>query len=174
MNKAFLLLGSNLGDRLRNLLLARKTIEKTTGKVVSASGFYETEPWGNKEQPCFINQALILDTSLAPTTLLKTLLDIELEYGRKREQKWGARTLDIDILFFDDLIISQEELKLPHQELHNRNFVLAPMAEIAPDFIHPVFNVSIKTLFERCEDTLEVKRLYQEAITLSSSLSSFS
>lgn len=159
MNKAYLLTGGNMGDRKRNLATAYKHIEQQCGKISKASAIYETAAWGKTNQPSFLNQALEIQTSLAPTQLLKKILHIERELGRVRDEKYGPRIIDIDILLFNDNVYDYPSLKIPHPELQNRRFVLAPLAEIAASFIHPVFKKTIADLLELCPDKLEVSKI---------------
>jgi 2-amino-4-hydroxy-6-hydroxymethyldihydropteridine diphosphokinase len=159
MNVAYLLIGGNMGDRLNNLSQAKDAIEKACGNVINASSVYETEAWGLREQDPFYNQAIIVHTSFDASTFLQCLLNIESLIGRVREEKYGPRLIDIDIIFFNDDIISSEELTVPHPELQNRRFVLLPLNEVAPEKIHPVFKKTVKQLLEDCKDQLEVVKL---------------
>ena len=158
MNKAYLLTGGNMGNREKNLARAKALISELAGKVTRSSAFYETAAWGKTDQPSFYNQALEIETSLLPKELLKQLLDIEKKLGRKREEKYGPRTIDIDILLYADQISNDPLLRIPHPELQNRRFALTPLAEIGPGLIHPVFKKSITELLAICPDTLEVTR----------------
>ncbi len=146
MGRAFIGLGSNLGDRLENLRRALAEMEKAEIGVVKMSSIYETEPYGVKNQNSFLNMVVEAQTGLCPRDLLATLLRIEKQMGRKRDKKWGPRIIDLDILFYDDLILDAEDLKIPHPDIANRIFVLLPMFEIAPDYIHPVEKKSIGRL----------------------------
>ncbi len=140
-------LGSNLGDRQRYLSKAEEliaNIDKTT--INGLSSIYQTEPVGKVNQDCFLNQVMQIDTLLSPEELLAELKTIETVLGRERTIKWGPRTIDLDILFFDSFVVDQEDLVIPHSELHNRMFVLVPLNEIAPEFVHPVLNVSVSGL----------------------------
>lgn len=159
MNKAYLLIGGNLGNRLKNLELALHAIKKQAGKIVKQSSIYETAAWGNTDQPAFYNQALCVETKLAADDLLACLLDIEEGLGRKRGEKFGPRIIDIDILFLNDEIHQTPILSIPHPQLQNRRFVLVPLQEIAPRLIHPTLNKSVKELLKICTDTLAVKKL---------------
>jgi 2-amino-4-hydroxy-6-hydroxymethyldihydropteridine diphosphokinase len=159
MNKAYLLTGGNLGNRLNNLEEARKLIEQHCGKIVQRSSIYETAAWGFKDQPDFYNQALEIATKLSPTELMKTILRIEEKMGRKREIKMGPRIIDIDILLFNNEIIHQPQLSIPHERLHERKFALMPLAEIAPDLIHPVLHKTITLLLSETKDTLDVHKI---------------
>jgi 2-amino-4-hydroxy-6-hydroxymethyldihydropteridine diphosphokinase len=157
---AYLLLGSNLGNKEDNLKNAVKLLKKF-GKVRKHSAIYETEPWGFSDERNFFNAAICLETSLNPFELLTEILKIEISIGRKRQIKqWVAREIDIDIIFFDNLILSEEFLTIPHPHLKNRKFALAPLNEIAPSFIHPVLGKSITELLKECLDDCEVEILH--------------
>ena len=155
-NEIYLLLGSNLGDRLHYLQEARKLIAEKIGEISLASGLYETEPWGISEQPPYLNQALQVSTSLPPTDLMHSLLHIEQQLGRSRGGKWGPRSIDIDILFYGNTILNTPDLVIPHPELPHRNFALIPMLEIAPELVHPQLGKTIEELFDESEDPLDV------------------
>lgn len=143
----FLGLGSNLGDRESYLSHAIATLSSHVSiNVIVQSSVIETEPMGIEHQGKFLNAVIEIETSLTPQKLLQACLDIEIQHGRIRGEKWGPRTIDIDILFFDDQLIQEEGLHVPHPEVHNRAFALQPMAEIAPDFVHPRFNRDMKTM----------------------------
>jgi 2-amino-4-hydroxy-6-hydroxymethyldihydropteridine diphosphokinase len=144
---------------MANLASARKLIEQKAGSIGKLSAIYETAPWGNTEQPAFYNQALQIYTPQSPQILLNNLLQIENELGRVRTEKYGARTIDIDILFFNNEIINTPSLTVPHRLMTERMFVLAPLNEIAADVVHPVLNKTISELLNACEDVLEVKRV---------------
>jgi len=159
MNKAYLLTGGNLGDRESTLRTAREQIEAQCGVIRAASSLYETAAWGNNDQPAFLNQALELETGLSPRQLLRRVLKIEKQMGRVREEKYGPRIIDIDILLFNDEIHRYPLLKLPHPELPNRRFALTPLAEIAPELIHPVLHQTIAAMLASCQDTLPVKKM---------------
>lgn len=162
-HKTHLLLGGNLGDRHANLAAARQLIGQRIGQVVKASSLYETQPWGKPDQPDFLNQALEVATDLKPEAVLTAVLKIEKELGRQREDKWTARTIDIDLLFFDAKILKTKDLTLPHPHLHERNFALVPMLEIAPNKQHPIFKKTIEELYEASEDDLDVVMLDDES-----------
>jgi 2-amino-4-hydroxy-6-hydroxymethyldihydropteridine diphosphokinase len=157
MNTAILLIGGNLGNRTENLQQAVQTIHQQAGKVVKVSALYETAPWGNVQQPDYLNQALQIETELGPLPLLHTLLEIERSIGRIRQEKWGARVIDIDIIFYNDAVISGPELKVPHPRMQNRLFVLVPLNEILPGWEHPVLHEPISALLAQCKDELPVK-----------------
>ncbi len=157
MNRAYLLLGSNLGNREENLKISKELIGLECGKILQSSLIYETEPWGTINQPLFLNQALKLATSLTSSELIKTVLKIETTMGRLRVEKMGPRLIDIDILFFNDEILETEMLQLPHPELQNRKFVLTPLAEIAPLLFHSILNKTVIQLLNGCKDEMKVK-----------------
>jgi len=159
MNKAFLLLGGNLGKREQNLEAARENINIHCGTIVKTSSLYETAAWGNTEQPSFLNQALEIRTSLTAVQLIRSILKVEKQMGRTRQEKYGPRLIDIDILLFNNDIHNLKFLKVPHPEMQNRRFALLPLQEIAPGIIHPVLNKSITALLDECKDELKVKRI---------------
>ena len=157
MNQAFILLGTNLGDKIANLQQAILSISANLISIVSYSDIYETEAWGNTNQDNFYNQVIELNTELSAVDLLQKLLQIEIQMGRVRNQKWEARIIDLDILYFNHEIIDTENLKVPHPYLHVRRFTLAPLVQIAAEFLHPVFNKTNTALLENCSDNSEVK-----------------
>ncbi len=154
-NGIFLGTGTNLGDRLDNLRSANQLIEEQVGAILRASSVYQTEAWGITDQPTFYNQVLLLDTVLKPLLLLNAILDIEIQMGRIRKEKWGSRLIDIDLLFYNQLQVYSSELMLPHPFIAERNFVLAPMAELAPDFVHPKLQKTMKALLADSQDPLK-------------------
>jgi len=141
---AYISIGSNLGDREENCRQAIKLIEKNGIVVKKQSLMYETEPWGVKDQPKFINMAIEAETDKKPEELLRVLKEIEKEIGRTESVKWGPRVIDLDILFYDDLILKIPGLEIPHPLLHEREFVLKPLCEIAPDKKHPITGKTVK------------------------------
>ena len=149
-------LGSNLGTPSQNLKSAILAIAEKVGQISIKSSIYRTEAWGETEQPDFLNQSILVTTALSAEMVLDTILNIETEMGRIREQKWGPRLIDIDLLFYDNLILKTASLTIPHPEIPYRNFVLIPTMEIFGDFIHPVFNLSIEELYLRSRDEGEV------------------
>ena len=159
MNKAYLLTGGNLGDREKNLAFAKEFIQQQCGTIVAASSLYETAAWGNTDQPAFLNQALELDTAFNARQLIRRILKIEKLMGRVRKEKYGPRIIDIDILLFNNEKHNYQFLRLPHPEMQNRRFALLPLAEIAPDIVHPVLNKTITKLLNECEDELDVKKI---------------
>ena len=156
MNKAYLITGGNIGDRKKNLNLAAGFIEERIGDILKSSLLYETAAWGNTDQPSFYNQVHLIKTSLSPENLMSSILSIEKEMGRIRSEKNAARTIDIDILFYNSEIIQTSSVVVPHKEIQNRKFVLRPLLELCPEFTHPVFHKTITQLNEETLDTLEV------------------
>ncbi len=159
MNNVFLLLGSNLGQRELLLQKAINKIAANIGEITQQSSIYETQSWGRENEPDYLNQVITAETEMPANTVLTQILDIELQLGRKRFEKWGSRLIDIDILFFNSDVIEQHNLTIPHPQLHNRRFTLEPLAEIAPNFIHPVLNKTIVALKNELNDNLVVKKL---------------
>lgn len=145
---AYLALGTNIGNKRRNMITAAALLAERVGDVLALSGFYETEPWGFQSDNTFLNAALQLDTGLPPLELLKATQEIELEMGRTQKSNgaYHDRIIDIDILLYDDLILQTPELTLPHPLMHERQFVMEPLAEIAPNVIHPVFKKPVVSL----------------------------
>lgn len=167
MFRVFLGLGSNLGDRQGHLRAGLHGIRKKIGDLKSVSGLYETEPWGVENQDSYYNLAVEVSTPLLPLRLLHTIREIELECGRERKEKWGSRTLDIDLLLFEDYHFTLPGLTVPHPRLTERNFVLYPLAEIAPAFVHPGKRLTVAGLKERCPDTGWINRNADANITCS-------
>ena len=157
--KTFLLLGSNLGERKINLANAINLIEENIAPVINRSSIYITKAWGKTDQPDFYNQAIQIETDLEPLALLKEIKAIEKELGRVSNEKWGARIIDIDILFYGTQVFESDSLTIPHPFLHERMFTLKPLEEIAPDFVHPKLNKRIAELIAECKDSLEVSVL---------------
>ena len=156
MNEVYLQLGSNIGERLDNLNQSIKIITERIGNVLEKSSVYESTPWGVENQRNFLNQVIFVKSNFDPYTILDLVLQIEKDMGRVRIEKWGERIIDIDILFIDDFIIESENLCIPHEFIAKRKFVLQPMCEIAPDFIHPKLNKTISQLLEECIDEEKV------------------
>lgn len=156
MNRVCFLLGSNEGDRVATLNQAIKLMEEAGVIIRSRSLLYQTAAWGLTEQPDFLNMAIYAETELTAVDLLQVIGEIEVELGRQREVKWGQRTLDIDIIFFNEDIVNFADLTIPHPHMQDRRFVLMPMAEIVPDWQHPVLHKSVAELLEECPDKLPV------------------
>ncbi len=157
--KAYVGLGSNLGDRAGNLLLAVRGMTHAAMTVTCLSSIYETEPLSDVEQPPFLNMVAEIGNHLpTPEQMMARLLRIEFALGRTRDVKDGPRTIDLDLLFYGDMESDTEFLRLPHPRLHERRFVLAPLAEIAPRLVHPALNRSVEELLETLSDKSEVKR----------------
>ena len=154
----YLSLGSNLGDRAANLRLAIERLART-GTLLAVSSFYETEPVDFRDQPWFLNCVVALETGVSPGELLARVLDVEEEMGRRRTQDKGPRILDIDILLAADEVINQPGLKVPHPAMHERRFVLAPLVEIAPEAVHPIFRKTARELLAALPAGQSVKRL---------------
>ena len=149
LHTAYIALGSNLGDKEENLRRALELLEEHGVEVVKVSTFICTEPYGVTDQPQFLNAVCQVRTSLEPLALLHTLLGIEQEMGRVRLRYWGERNIDLDLLLYEDVVMDTPELKLPHPDMQNRDFVLLPLFEIAPELIHPVLRKNIRELKEK-------------------------
>lgn len=158
---AYILLGSNLGDREGILRRAIEMIECRCCRVMASSHLYESEPWGFESDDVFLNQVVCVKTTLSPHDLLNELLSIEITLGRDREhhyETYVSRPIDLDILYYDDLIIEDFDLVLPHPRLHLRRFTLEPLCDIAPKLIHPILGLSNEQLLQHCEDSSVVNR----------------
>lgn len=161
---AFIGIGSNLKDKEDNIHKAIKLIRGLdTTKVLDISSLYKTSPVGLLDQDWFINAVIKISTSLSPNALMNSLLGIEDKMGRIRREKWGERIIDLDILFYDDIILNEEGITLPHLYLHERKFVLKPFLDIDPDFVHPVFMKSIRQLYDELENDEEVIKIRENA-----------
>lgn len=156
---AYLLIGGNVGDKLNNLTTAIQTINQDCGTIQKVSSIYETAAWGFTNQPHFLNQVIVLKTTLQPEDLMQKLLQIEEKMGRKRLIKMGPRVIDLDILLIDDLIFNSTNLQLPHPQLPNRRFALLPLNEVANDIVHPVEKKTITQLLQDCKDNLDVQKI---------------
>jgi 2-amino-4-hydroxy-6-hydroxymethyldihydropteridine diphosphokinase len=145
--------GSNVGDRFAALSLAREALNSKAGIVIRHSSVYETEPWGFRTETNFLNQVLVLQTSLSPSKLMRVILDIEKEMGRKRNLLgYEPRIIDIDILLYGKDVIGTHSLHIPHPRMHQRKFVLVPLAEIAPELVHPVSKQKISEILQNVQD----------------------
>jgi 2-amino-4-hydroxy-6-hydroxymethyldihydropteridine diphosphokinase len=159
MNKAYLLTGGNEGDRYLNMQQARTNIEHICGRLLQVSSLYETAPWGETNQADFLNQVLLIETIWSPRELLKAILQMEEKGGRIRTVKNAPRTIDIDILFYDQMVIEEPGLSIPHPRIADRRFVLEPLNEISPGYEHPVLHKTIHQLLLECTDELAVKKI---------------
>jgi len=160
MNTVYLLIGGNLNDRFQLLEKANDSIANNIGTCIKKSSIYESEPWGFEASQNFLNQVLIFTTKLRPIEVLDECQKIENELGRIRESaNYSSRTMDIDILFYNNEIITEPRLIVPHEHLHKRRFTLEPLAELTPSFIHPLLNKSLKELLENCSDMSNVNKL---------------
>lgn len=146
MSIAYVALGSNLGERKQNILTALNYMEQSGLKILAVSSLLETEPYGVTDQPSFINAAVKIETELTAHDLLRLLLAIELKMGRVRKRHWGERNIDLDLILYDDKIMKDKDLIVPHPDMQNRLFVLSPLAEIAGDVVHPVFKITISDM----------------------------
>lgn len=159
MHILYVLVGGNIGNRRNNLEVALSWLQKEIGQVIRSSGVYETEAWGNNDQPDFYNQVHIINTPLSADEAMQKILDIEEKMGRVRTIKNAARIIDIDILFYNKEIINVTGLTVPHPEIANRRFVLVPLDELSPGFVHPTLHKTIHELLSTCKDGLEVKQV---------------
>ena len=159
MNKAYVLMGGNVGDTKTTFQRAIELLQAVCGTIVRASSIYQTAPWGKADQQNFLNQALLLTTDFSARDLMQSILAIEEKMGRQRLEKYGPRLIDIDILLFNDAVIEDTLVTIPHPELPYRRFALIPLAEIAAAIIHPVLKKTIEELLSDCPDQLSVSRL---------------
>ena len=158
MNKVYLLIGGNMGDRMANLAEARNWIHTEIGLILQASSIYETAAWGNTYQSDFLNQALYIESEFDAPTIMHKLLTIELNMGRIRDIPMGPRTIDLDVMYFNEEVIISDLITVPHPKLAARKFVLMPLAEIAPLYLHPILNKTNDTLLKECGDSLPVNK----------------
>ena len=156
---ALIALGSNQGQPLKQLAEAQRHISRRIGRIVKASSVYQTAAWGLEDQPDFLNQVLLVETPYPPLFVLKTALEIERHMGRRRIQKWGPRSIDLDLILFDQVILDHPDLTLPHPHMAERAFVLIPASEVAPNWRHPLTQQSLRELLEHCPDPLSVRKL---------------
>ena len=162
---AYIGIGSNLGTPEKNCTKAIEKISNTKDiKIISKSSFYQTEPIGGVQQGWFVNSAIEIETDLSPENLLSVLLNLELAMGRIRKEKWGPRLIDLDLLFYGNLVLENKSLILPHPEIQNRKFVLVPMSEIAENLIHPTLTKTIKTLHQESSDITIVKKVKRSTL----------
>ncbi|GAA5044089.1 2-amino-4-hydroxy-6-hydroxymethyldihydropteridine diphosphokinase [Marivirga lumbricoides] len=159
MEGIYVLLGTNMGEREENLQQALQLLAQNNIQILKLSSIYETAAWGKTDQQPFLNQVIEVSTTFNPSQLLQALLGVEAKLGRVRKEKWGERLIDLDILYYNDLIINSPHLQIPHTGIVDRRFTLVPLKEIAPDFIHPVHLKTQTTLLSLCKDELPVKRL---------------
>ena len=153
MKQVFLSIGSNLGNREENLKIALSRIREEIGSILISSSFYETEPWRFDTKNQFLNMVVNVETKIEPPALLEALIGIEKLMGRTRDkEQYSSRVIDIDILFYEDLIIEAYDLIIPHPHIPERRFVLVPLVEIAPEFIHPILNKTVSYLLDNCTD----------------------
>lgn len=159
MNHIVIQLGSNIGDKYKNLSGAIDRLISNYCTIIEKSSIYETEAWGKTDQDSFYNQLISIETKLSPYALLRLCQSIENEMGRKREIHWGPRIIDLDIIFYRNKIIFSPELEIPHPHFRDRKFILKPLSEMFPKFIDPFYGVGIKEILETCKDESEVKRI---------------
>lgn len=148
MHTVYVAFGSNIGEKENYIKRALEKIEEREIKIIKVSPIYETEPYGVLDQDSFLNGVVKIETNLTPENLIKELLLIEKQLDRVRERRWGPRTIDLDIIFYDDLIINKNNLIIPHKDMENREFVLKPLCDIDKNFIHPVLKKSVKQLYD--------------------------
>ncbi len=155
----YILLGSNQGNLAQQLDNACLAIENQIGSIENKSSFYQTAAWGNTQQAAFLNQVISVRTNLAPNETLEKLLGIETQMGRQRIEKWEPRIIDLDILFYDNIILKEAQLIIPHPYIQDRRFTLIPLVEMAPQMVHPLLQLSMEKLLEICPDPLMVEKM---------------
>lgn len=155
----YILLGSNQGNSIEQLKLAVQHIKGEVGSIEKSSSVYQTAAWGNTDQAPFSNQVILVRTEKNAEEVLRILLGIEKKMGRKRVVKWEPRMIDLDLLFYNDLIMEEPNLTIPHPYLHQRRFTLVPLVEIDENYVHPIFKKTMKELLESCEDKLSVEKI---------------
>ena len=163
--EAYLLLGTNMGDRIALLARARDEIAQEIGALIGVSSVYETDAWGNEDEPQYLNQVVQTATRLQPLQLLEKINGIEKEMGRRRVKKWESRLIDIDILYYADHVVSEPKLQVPHPHLPNRRFALVPLHEIAPQFVHPISGKTTADLLRQTADQLSVRLFKPDTYT---------
>lgn len=160
MNKVFLGLGGNIGDKHKNFIHVHELIELKLGKIIQKSSIYETPPWGFQSEEIFWNQVLVIETKLEAEELLWRIKEIEAEFGRKRgKERYSSREMDIDILYFNDDFMESIDLIIPHPRIHERRFVLVPLVEIAPEMKHPLRRLTSIEMLENCLDKSVIKKI---------------
>lgn len=157
-NNAYFLLGSNLGNRVEMLQKAAQLLQAKLGSITSKSVIYETAPWGIIDQPAFLNQVIVIPTHKRPIALLRYIHETEEALGRVRHEKWGSRLIDVDLLYYGDIVLKMPELIVPHPFIQERRFTLVPLVEIAPNLVHPSLQLTQSQLLENCIDHSEVVR----------------
>lgn len=166
LHKAYLLLGSNRGDRFSMLNQARELIREQTGRISQESSVFESVPWGFSDETNFLNQVICIETFFLPLDLLDRLMHIETILGRTRNAGgYSSRLIDIDILFYDNIVLIDENLTIPHPRLHERLFTLLPLAELTEDLIHPKMHFTVGELLQQCEDKSDVRIFINETVS---------
>ncbi len=158
MTTIYIGIGSNLGDREGTCLKALEELEKRRIEVTKKSSRYETEPWGVRDQPKFINMVVEADTDLTPGGVLRVIKEIEKNLGRRETRRWGPRVVDLDILLYNDLVVDEPDLRIPHPHMHERDFVLKPLSEIAPEAIHPLLKKTVREMLSEAPNPFKTLR----------------
>ena len=159
MNSAYLITGGNMGQRQEQLAYAARLVEERCGTIIDRSSIFETAAWGKTDQASFLNQALVVETTINARDLLNEILYIENLMGRDRIEKYGPRIIDIDIIFFNHQVIRENGLVIPHPEMARRRFVLEPLNQVIPAYIHPIYYKTVNELLSECDDALPVKKI---------------